>query len=165
MAPKLNLGQGFVDGLTRGHLGHAPSKLKRKFIEKSTKKSCQNQKGKKAYFHAFTFESWRESDAEAEKADLQKLCKNIIFLCIFWICVDVNKEQKQFGNQCRKASNTIAKIIDFSLKFLWFSASMFGRELLKSQGASWLRFRRRFRAKLAVLARLGTVLGASCGMS
>ena len=38
---------------------------------------------KKAYFNAPSIEISSEADAEAKKADLQKLGKNNVFLCIF----------------------------------------------------------------------------------
>ena len=87
-------------------------KIKQKVLPKPRKK--------KTYFDASSIEISRDSDAEAKKVDLQKLCKNLVFLCIFWICAYVDKEQKHFGNQCRKASKIRAKITDFLFKNRWF---------------------------------------------
>ena len=45
---------------------------------------------KKAYFHASCSELSRESDAEAKKADLQKLWKNIVFFFVDFLNISLS---------------------------------------------------------------------------
>ena len=73
---------------------------------KTTPKSIKNRTTihakikltKTALFQLISIDIRRECDAEAKTADLQKTCKNIMFLCIFWTYASAKKQEKLPGS-------------------------------------------------------------------
>ena len=88
-----------------------------KSFKNQTKSFAKTKKEKDLFRCFFHWNFKRFWCCEAKKVDLQKLCKNTVFLCIFWICAYVDKEQKHFGNQCRKHQRSEPKSRIFCWNF------------------------------------------------
>ena len=120
-----------------------------------SKPSCE--KGlSQPLFHRNFKRTWCWRQKRRSTKNVQKLT---VFLLVFGTWAYVNKKQKRLGKRFKTTSKFIPKIFDFWLKFWSFSASMFEREILRSWGGSWLRFRFPFGHLLGASGRLGPHLG------
>ena len=102
----------------QAYLGpHFGSILDPKTVPKSLKNRSKihahRKLEKKAYFEASCIENSRWSDAEAKKADVRKLLKNIVFWYIFHILGYVKKAQRRCEKDDMEACRISTKNIVF----------------------------------------------------